>query len=503
MLRIIEPSFFIPWIYCIRRVSHLWRSLLAFTFRCASKYNGGLPCEIRCQRQGSFNVCFILDFTDGTTRLVRIPIEPAVHDVWDKVRSEAYTMQYLQDHTNIPIPQVYAYGRSRLRRCTSALQVFMVLDYISGQPLTKKLLRDSSEEYRRQFFGELVDMFAQLRGLEFPRGGSLMPNASSGIWARLRAFIFSGEESFTPQSTKNFKFGPKVVGAFSMRKNELQVDGYTAPRFTANTAKDFLGEQYNLLAYTWDLPSQELSREEAEREEFALHALNLEEAQKTLGLEADSSEDSFCLSHPDLRVDNIIVDDELRIRGVIDWEFSATVPRHAFLPPLWLTGHDAASAVSKVNISSEFKSVLWSRKQHSPSHSQLAQDWDFRDELRLPMAYIFLDPSNLVLLFYRCIYPRLYDESRDKVVPAFFQRPENKELQERLERRLHASERYTHYLKNNNLFEDEDPEWQQMREWIAQTQGKLHQIREWSDKTQDELIRLDGERAEQQAREKL
>ena len=372
----------------------------------------------------------------------------------------------------------------------------MVLDYINGRPLTKKMLRDSSEDCRRRFFGEVVDIFAQLRRLEFPRGGSLMPSTILGIRARLWAFMFLREESFTPQSTVGLEFGPKIVGAFSMRKNELQVDGYTAARSTATTANEFFREQYHLLQYMWQMPSQELSREEAECEEFALHALSLEEAQKTLGLKSNSSGDSFCLSHPDPRVNNIIVDDELHIRGIIDWEFSVTVPQHAFLPPSWITGYDTGSIAPK--LSSEFMNVLSSRKQLSSSHSQLARDWDFRDDFALPMAYIFLDPSDLVLLFYRCIYPRLYNESRDKVVPSFFQRPENKELQVGLVRRLRASERYTQYLKDNNLFDDkEELEWQQIHGWTAETQKKLQELRDWSDKTQDELTRMDGERPAQ------
>lgn len=217
------------------------------------------------------------------------------------------------------------------------------------------------------------------------------------------------------------------------------------------------------------MPTQQLGREEAKREEFALHVLSLEEAQKTFGLKVHSSRDSFCLPHPDPCVINIIVDDELHIRGVIDWEFSFTVPWHAFLPPSWNTGHDTGSIASK--LSSEFMSILSPRKQLSPSHSQFAQDWDFRDDFMLPMAYIFLDPSDLVLLLYRCIYPRLYNEPRLRVVPSFFQCPENKELQVVLVRRLRASERYTQYLMDNNLFDDkEEPEWQQIHGWTTETQ---------------------------------
>lgn len=370
----------------------------------------------------------------------------------------------------------------------------MVLDYIGGQPLTKKMLRTGSEEHRRRFLEEMVDILAQLRGLEFPQRGSLMPNTTGGIWARLWAFISPREESFVPPSTLGSKSGTKRVGAFSMRKNEVQVMGYTVPRLTAATSKEFFGQQYQLLQDLWRIPCQELRQEEAERQEFALHALSLEKAYEILGLEGDSSEDIFCLSHHDLRTKNIIVDDELHVRGVTDWEFSATVPRHAFLPPEWVTGHDIGSIGS--TLPSEFMSVLSTRKQLSSSHFQLAQHWNYGDSLRLPMAYIFLDLSNLDLLFYRYIYPRLYQGPRDEVVPAFFQKPENKELLMGLECRLRASEQCTHYLKENDHFDEEkETEWEEAQAWITDAREKLHQLAEWSDKTQEKLTRLEEERA--------
>ncbi|CAG9945391.1 unnamed protein product [Clonostachys rosea f. rosea IK726] len=358
-------------------------------------------------------------------------------------RSVMFGTRYVRDHTNIPVPRVYGYGRYRLRRDTSAHQVFIVLDYIDGQPLTKKSFGIVQNAAGANFSGKAVDLYSQLQRLKFPRGGSLMPHETVGAWYRLRKFIFPEEEYLAPQSSMDLEFGPRIVGAFSMRKNELQVDGYTAPRFIAATAKEFLEEQYRLLQAMWRIPSEELGRQEAEREEFALHALSFEEAQKTFGLKADSPGDSFYLPHPDLRVDNIIVDDKLHIQGVIDWEFSVTVPQHAFLPPSWITGHDTGSIYSKVDFSSEFMSALSSMRQQSPSHSQLAEAWDSKDDSRLPMAYIFLDPSHLVLLFYRCIYPRLYNKPRDEVVPSFFHEAENKELLVGLETRLLASERYT------------------------------------------------------------
>lgn len=44
-----------------------------------------LQCAIKARYRGSFNCCFLLEFTDSSTRVVRLPLEPAVQDAWDKV----------------------------------------------------------------------------------------------------------------------------------------------------------------------------------------------------------------------------------------------------------------------------------------------------------------------------------------------------------------------------------------------------------------------------------
>ncbi|KAG5802077.1 hypothetical protein H9Q74_014406 [Fusarium xylarioides] len=263
-----------PWVYCITRVRHFLALPLRLSFtpalrppldlrpssdkqhkqqkddfiesidkeaicRLASKQKGGLPCHVQSWSNGSFNVCFVVAFSDGCTRVVRVPLEPVVYDVWDKVCSEVSTMLYIQDRTTIPIPRVYAYGRCRLKHDDSSLQAFIIMDYIDGNPLDKAILHKAPTEARRRLLGEIVDVFAQLRGLEFSQGGSLTGiDDTTTSWSRLRrTFMPAREECFIPKATTNASFEPRIVGAFSIRKNELQIDGYTAPRFTATTAK--------------------------------------------------------------------------------------------------------------------------------------------------------------------------------------------------------------------------------------------------------------------------
>jgi RIO-like serine/threonine protein kinase len=46
----------------------------------------------------------------------------------------------------------------------------------------------------------------------------------------------------------------------------------------------------------------------------------------------------FILMHGDLRPTNIIVDKNLKILSIIDWEWSRIVPAQLFVPQTWLTG---------------------------------------------------------------------------------------------------------------------------------------------------------------------
>lgn len=49
---------------------------------------------------------------------------------------------------------------------------------------------------------------------------------------------------------------------------------------------------------------------------------------------------SFILMHGDMRLHggNLLWDENLNLRAVIDWEWSYTVPRQCFIPPAWLNG---------------------------------------------------------------------------------------------------------------------------------------------------------------------
>ncbi len=59
-------------------------------------HHRSMPCRLfRAESaSGSFNICYFVEFpSDGTRCVVRIPIAPAIQDVWAKLQSEVATMQ--------------------------------------------------------------------------------------------------------------------------------------------------------------------------------------------------------------------------------------------------------------------------------------------------------------------------------------------------------------------------------------------------------------------------
>ncbi|RSL82363.1 hypothetical protein CEP51_005221 [Fusarium floridanum] len=412
----------------------------------ASRHNDQQPCRILYSDSGSFNVCFFVEFLTSRTKwVVRIPIEPVTHDAWTKVRSEVMTMRHIESQTAIPLPRIRAYGRGeRLVRDSPATQAYIILDFVPGRSLDLQALAKDTVPRRKYFYSQLIDVMAQLRQLEFTAAGSLMPADDGGP-------------------------DPAIGNLLSIPSNELRIDCKEAtPISTSTSAISFALHQHRLMSESYRLPRSELSPQTAELELFALDHL------QQLIPELISSErvsGPFVLFHSDLRPTNIIVDDDLNIRSIIDWEWAYTVPQQLFMPPSWVTGQDLdyPTATDCHGAFPEFHEVLEEKAASSESYRQLADSWgpDLPNTLILPLAQILQHHSNLIRVYYKFIFPRFFQEPRDKVLAQFFRgsSSESKNRGFEVQQRIANSERYTQYLKDNGLFIP-DEEAQMDREWL-------------------------------------
>jgi hypothetical protein len=326
---------------------------------------------------------------------------------------------------------------------------YIIMERVHGRPLGDEQFKNSSAEARRQFFVDLINMMTQLRGLEFDAAGSLMP---------IRRGTFPIIHSLW-SSTK-----PTVVSAISMPINELHTQGgRTTPLLEAppTSVSEFVAQQYRLLRDIYLMPLQDLEESAAKYEVFALHTIQNHPMVQERLRHRDDQPERFVLTHPDLRGSNIMVDDQLRILAIIDWEWAATVPAAFFTPPLLI--------MDSKQLLPEFCSVLSSL---SSSRTVLLQkEWAALadNDMTICLGYIFQHPYSLRDVFYASIYPSLFETDRKEALGEFFA---TRQWKEEITRRLESSERYNQYLKANNLYKVDEYR-KRLAEWIAEGQALL------------------------------
>jgi hypothetical protein len=211
---------------------------------------------------------------------------------------------------------------------------------------------------------------------------------------------------------------PIIDSAISMSTNELVQGGCAVSLQGPPTSTSrFVALQQHLLEDIYQLPKQDLEEAELQYEVFALHTIQQHQLlQQEYG---NSQPERFVLTHTDLRGANIMVDDQLRIQAIIDWEWAVTVPATFFAPPFWIMNSQATLA--------EFRHVLaLLSSSHEPSVPLLQKQWASSNgnDLKLHMAQIFLEPYSLVDVFYESIYPHLYKVPEKETLHGFFLYPQ-------------------------------------------------------------------------------
>ncbi|KEZ43681.1 hypothetical protein SAPIO_CDS4297 [Scedosporium apiospermum] len=398
----------------------------------ASKHNNSKACQVVKKASGSFNVCFFVEFDlDGSKWIVRVPIEPALDDPWDKLLSEVTTMQYLECNTQIPVPHIRAYGRDiTLTKNGTGTQMFTITDLIPGEPLDRKFLIEAKEEHRRNFYSQLIDSLTELRKLEFPSIGSLMPN---------------------PDGSPHPVLGPVLsMSAATLRQ---------PPQPALTSAKEYMKHRFSLISSFFSPPVSDHTVDEIKQEIFALDGLE-RIFQQVIDPRFDDG--PFVLNHLDLRSANIIVDESLRIQGIIDWEFATTVPLQMFAPPSWITGHDSIETDKQMHI--EFRDVLDEKSKAHSVYDQLKREWYEcsgssselgidKTDMAFCVAHVLRRPANATDIFCDFFAQKLSEKHLDDIMSDFFDR--NQELASEAQRRAEHCERYTQYLKENGLYETE------------------------------------------------
>jgi hypothetical protein len=275
-------------------------NITALTDR-ASYLRKGVSCSISQNLQydvstrnsvmGGMNYHIEISFEDGVCWLARVrrfnvtspPLELQNHIM----RSEVATLEFLGE-TKIPAPKVFDFS---LDEANPVGVRYIFMEKLPGRSLSWS---DATREQRLKVIDQLADIYIELHAHPFPIMGSL---------DKIDSKLFIGP--FARESLADFgESGLKMLGPFS-------------------SSEQYYNAHLDLIL---DLIMRQEAYANRPIDAFLIHRY-LQENIPIILPHASLDDASFYLKHADEKGDQILVDDQFRITGIIDWEWAHTGPK--------------------------------------------------------------------------------------------------------------------------------------------------------------------------------
>lgn len=292
------------------------------------RYREGNPTEMCDPKTGAFNIIFRMKYEDGGSIVIRFPKPGCSMFPEEKIRNEVAAMRYIRSHTSIPVPRVLHWGtreESPLR-----LGPFIIMDYIDHHTDASKVLNTPGLSWQdrprlnphisldtlEMLYRQLADILLQLSKLEFPEIGSLAEVTAANWEVRHRPL--------------------------SLHINELVRLGTLPRRKIANSTYATSPEYLEALAqlHADHLEHQRNDSVESEpdcRRKYVARRLFSKLVKERRPPLPPPPSGPFRLWCDDFRPTNVLLDADLQIVGVVDWEFTYAAPAEfSFAPPWWL-----------------------------------------------------------------------------------------------------------------------------------------------------------------------
>jgi hypothetical protein len=254
---------------------------------------------------------FWVKFDDNVQWIVRFPMVGAIAPelVDEKLKTEVATMRFVSDKTTIPIPRLIGYGLTGNLRHPAGLP-FLIMTHVPGKslPFIWKELDNSAKNLINE---QLADIALQLRLHPFDKVGAL---------------TLDDRDCWTLSNR------PLTTDLASLQRDGIEIR--MAPYYTSALA--YFTDYFNHHRRRFlEQPNSTDDVSDA-REKYA--ALSLFESLIPQFVNREYNGGPFVLCHGDLHQGNLLVDDELRIVAVLDWEWSCVLPiQVACLPPICLS----------------------------------------------------------------------------------------------------------------------------------------------------------------------
>jgi len=249
-----------------------------------------ISCSINSSKfaNGRVNLVFEIEFSDRIILIARVRTDDvgiwklSDNELKSSMETEVQTIQYIADHSDILVPTVLDFS---IEKDNPVGTQYMIMTALSGQPLGR-LWPEIPEERQHLFFEQFARHIVQLSQLTFPAIGNVR---------------YDGDVATVVEDVNG------------------DAPYYSSVHYVHETRT-----RLNLAVVQDKTPGNEATVQDRQIAGWIM-------LQATLGtLLPDYSSGPFPIDHPDLHYNNILVDDQFNITGIIDWTGVSTSPQEIF-----------------------------------------------------------------------------------------------------------------------------------------------------------------------------
>ena len=285
-----------------------FEALKAYALKFRAHLSG--PTDLTCvldekPMRGGFNVVYVVHFSDGCRWIARIPINAPNFGALEKQKmdSEYHTMRYLRSDLQIPIPEIFAWHTdSDIIGAPFALMSFVTGTSVMDRWADREWI---TEERKLKILSNCAKLMAVLQGPTWGRTGTLR-------------FTSGGRFSC---------IGPEILMEIDEDTYDTEGTVLIEDKQTCHSLDEWMLVDGDPLTGLPDAGRWQIG---------CLKVIHLALASVPAYLRRT---DRFVLEMVDYNCQNVFVDDDCNITGVIDWDGVRVVPQGmgATRYPSWIT----------------------------------------------------------------------------------------------------------------------------------------------------------------------
>ncbi|TVY36427.1 Altered inheritance of mitochondria protein, mitochondrial [Lachnellula subtilissima] len=293
-------------------------------------------CGVTYYAQGAFNKLYKIETEAGCSLMrVTLPVDPS-----NKTNSEVATILFVGQNTDIPIPRIFAFDDSRENELGFEWMLMEMLPGVTLRTRWRKLSRDA----KRDLVKEVAKYEAQLFRYKFPVIGNMFLKPGAQLTSYDSAYIAVLADT-QPAQEENQQLpvlpvlGQLVSMVFFWGHHITQ----DVPRGPFTNSEDWIRARLTLVLTDQEriLKTSDDEDDMEEAEDAKTLATKLLELLPSIFPSDTCSIELSMLCHNDLSMQNILVDSDGRITGVVDWECVSALPLwRACGMPTFLQGRD-------------------------------------------------------------------------------------------------------------------------------------------------------------------